>query len=146
MNARLSLSDIASKLKTHQGMTGVHVGTGYDLDYLTKFGTTYPAVWVGAQRWSKLDGGMSYSGLYRQHGKVDVVVRLVVQRYAVGDIDPESTLNTLHDDVIDALKDWVPQGAGSPFVIESTQDGDLSESVITADIIFSTTTTYARQA
>lgn len=143
MNQRLSLSGIATHLRTQAALAGVHVGTGYDANYLTAFGTTYPAVWVGAQRLTRLDDGRGYTGQYRQHCRVEVVFRLVVQRYAAGEISPEGALNTLHDNVVAALTAYRPAGADDAFVWESCQDGDLSESVMTADLVMSVTTTYA---
>lgn len=143
MNQRLSLSAIADHLRSRPALAGTHVGTGYDADYLTSFGTTYPAVWVGAQRLSRLDDGRGYTGEYRQHCRVEVVFRLVVQRYAAGETNPEAALNSLHNSVVAALTAFRPSGADDAFVWESCQDGDLSESVMTADLVMSVTTTYA---
>lgn len=142
MNGRLSLASVATRLTNK--LTGVHVGTGYDRDYLTSFARTWPAVWVAAQRLQRMDDGRGWSGQFRQHCKVDVAVRLVVQRYADGSVDGEARLNTLHDAVADALKDWTPAGADTPLVWESAQDGDATESLMTADLIFSTSVTYSR--
>lgn len=148
MNARLSLAAIATHLRTElPGVLGVlRVGTGYDRDYLTAFAKTWPAVWIAAQRLTPNDNGRGFSGVFRQHCKVEVAVRLVVQRYADGSIDGEARLNALHDAVADALKDWTPPGADEPLVWESAADGDATESLMTADLIFSTTVTYARDA
>jgi hypothetical protein len=141
MNARLSLSAIADYLRAQ--LPGVHVGTGYDNDFITDFGKRYPAVWVGAQRLQRLDDGRGLTGQYRQHCRVEVVFRLVVQRYAAGVTSPEGDLNTLHDNVAAALTTYRPAGADDAFVWESCQDGELSESVMTADLVMSVTTTYA---
>lgn len=146
MNARLSIAAIATHLRAQTALAGVRIGTGYDRDYLTAFPKIWPAVWIAAQRLSRIDDGRAFSGQFRQHCKVDIAVRLVVQRYADGSIDAESRLNALHDAVSDALKDWTPSGADEPLVWESSQDGDATESVMTADLIFSTTLTYARAA
>lgn len=142
MNARLSLGDIAQRLRGQ--IPGVHMGTGYDRDYLTSFARTWPAVWVAAQRLQRMDDGRGWSGQFRQHCKVDVAVRIVVQRYPDGSVDGEARLNALHDAVADALKDWTPPGADTPLVWESAQDGDATESLMTADLIFSTSVTYSR--
>lgn len=144
MNGRLSIGAIATRLRAQPALAGVHVGTGYDRDYVATFAKTWPAVWVAAQRLARMDDGRSFSGQFRQHCRVDVAVRLVVQRYAAGSIDAEARLNALHDAVAGALKDWTPTGADEPLVWESAQDGDANESVMTADMIFSTTVTYAR--
>lgn len=141
MNARLSLSAIADHLRAQ--LSGVHVGTGYDNDFITDFGKRYPAVWVGAQRLQRLDDGRGLTGQYRQHCRVEVVFRLVVQRYAAGVTSPEADLNTLHDSVAAALTAYRPAGADDAFVWDSCQDGELSESVMTADLVMSVTTTYA---
>lgn len=141
MNARLNLSAIADHLRTQ--LPGVHVGTGYDNNFITDFGKRYPAVWVGAQRLQRLDDGRGLTGQYRQSCRVEVVFRLVVQRYAAGVTSPEADLNTLHDSVAAALTAYKPTGADDAFVWESCQDGELSESVMTADLVMSVTTTYA---
>lgn len=146
MNARLSIAAIAAQLRTVPGLTGVRIGTCYDRDYLTAFAKSWPAVWIAAQRMTVLDDGMAYSGQFRQHCKAELAVRLVVQRYADGSIDGEVRLNALHDAVVDAIKDWTPTNADQPFVLVSAADGDATESVMTADVIFSTTVTYARAA
>lgn len=148
MNARLSIAAIATHLRAALSPTlgVVRVGTGYDRDYLTSFAKAWPAVWVAAQRMTRLDDGRGFSGLFRQHCKVEVAVRLVVQRYVDGSTDAEERLNALHDAVADTLKDWTPPGADQPLVWESAQDGDATESLMTADLIFSTTMTYARDA
>ncbi len=146
MNARLSIAAIAAHLRTLPALAGIRIGTGYDRDYLTAFAKTWPAVWIAAQRMTRIDDGRGFSGCFRQHCKVDIAVRLVVQRYADGSVDAEQRLNALHDAVADALKDWTPPGADEPLVWESAQDGDSTESLMTADLIFSTTVTYARDA
>ena len=146
MNARLSIATLAATLRATPALAGMRVGTCYDRDYMTAFGKVYPSVWVAAQRMTVLDDGRAYSGQFRQHAKAEVAVRLVVQRYADGSLDAEARLNALHDAVVDALKDFTPPDADQPFVLVSAADGDASEAVMTADIIFSTTVTYARAA
>lgn len=146
MNSRLSIAAIATQIKT--SLTGahssVHVGTGYDRGYIAAFAKTWPAVWVAAQRLSPRDDGGGYSGMYRQRCKVEVAIRVVVQRYADGSIDGETRLNALHDAVSGAITGWQPSGADAPMVWESSSDGDMTESLMSADLIFSTSTTYAK--
>ena len=148
MNARLSLSGIAKRLcgQLPDTLGVARTGTCYDRDYLTAFAKTWPAVWVAGQRLTPLDDGRGFSGQFRQHCKIEIAIRLVVQRYADGSTDAEERLNALHDAVADALKDWTPTGADEPLVWVSAADGDATESVMTADLIFSTTCTYARNA
>jgi len=67
VNARLTLTDIAARIRTELNDATIHVGTSYDRDYMTAFTKTYPAVWVAAQRLTPIDTGRGYSGLYRQH-------------------------------------------------------------------------------
>lgn len=141
MNGRLSLKAIAEHIDAQ--VTVTRCGTGYDRDYLTNFGKAYPAVWVGAQRFVPTDNGRGFSSQFRQHGEVEIVVRLVVQRYADGSVDAETRLNALHDAVSSALLNWLPTGADEPFVYKSSTDGPLSESVMTVDMIFAATATYA---
>ncbi len=143
MNQRLDLTAIATYLRSQSGLAGVHVGTGYDRDYLTAFATTWPGVWVGAQRLQRNDDGRGYTDYYRQHCRVEIVVHLVVQRYADGETDPGPDLDALHEAVSTALLNYRPTGADEPFVWESSQDGEAFQSVMTADLVFSCTVTYA---
>lgn len=144
MNARLSLAAIADRLKASPLMTDVYISTSYQRDYLTAFGTTYPAVWVCGQRLTKASNSGNASGLYRQIVNVEIAVRLVVQRYADGITDAETALNMLADNVASVLKDWTPPGAEFALGWESAQDGPANESVVTADLIFSTKVIYTR--
>lgn len=148
MNARLSIAAIADRIRERlpAALGVLRVGTGYDNDYLSAFPDTWPAVWVAAQRMSRLDDGRGFSGLYRQHCKVEVAVRLVVQRYVEGSTDAEDRLNALHDALADALKDWTPPGADQELVWEYAQDGEATSKLMTADLVFSTSVTYARSA
>lgn len=138
---RLRLRSIAEHIAAQTGFEGVHVGTGYDRDYLTAFGTTYPAVWVGAQKQQRRGDGMG-SREYHQRGDAQIVVRLVVQRYADGETDPEQALDALHDAVLDVLDNWQPPEAWGSLCIQSTQDGPPHESVLTEDLIFECSTLY----
>lgn len=146
MNSRLSLESIAQYLAAQPELAGVDVNTGYDPNYLTEFGNTFPAVWVCAQRMTRLDDGRGYSGQYRQRFRVEVLFRLIVQRYAAGSVRPEAGLNALHDDLTGILTRYRPAGAEDGFVIESSQDGDLSSSIMTCDLVMSVTTTYVSDA
>lgn len=138
---RLRLKTIASHLKALPAFAAVHVGTGYDRDYHTSFGKVYPAVWVGAQRQTR-QGDRAGSREIHQRANAQVVVRLVVQRYANGDIDPETGLDTLHNAVIAGMAGYKPPEAWSTFRFESAQDGPPDESVLTEDIVFEAQTLY----
>lgn len=148
MNARLSLDALRQHLDTALNATPgtVTVGTTYQRSYLKDAGSVFPAVWVGAQRLQPLDDGRGYSGTYRQHVRVDVVVRIVAPRYAAGQMDGEAALNALHDAVSAAMLAYTPAGADEPFVWSGSQDGAPSESVVTTDLIFSATVTYSKEA
>lgn len=141
MNGRLSLAEIKTRIATK--VTGLtRAGTGYDRDYLVTFPKAYPAVWVLAQRFTPTDDGRGLSSQFRQHGTVEVPIRLVVQRYADGSIDAEDRLNELHNAVSAAVLAWQPTGADEPFVFKQATDGPASESIITADIVVACTATY----
>lgn len=148
MNARLSLDAIRQHLDAALNTTPgtVKVGTTYQRSYVTEAASIFPAVWIGAQRLKPEDDGRGYDSLYRQHVRVDVVVRLVVPRYANGQLDGEAALNALHDAVSAAMLAYTPTGADEPFVWSSSQDGPPAESVLTADLIFSATVTYSKEA
>lgn len=145
MNARLSLATIADHLRTTlpSALGVARVGTGYDVDYLSAFAKTWPAVWIAAQRLRPIDDGGGYSGYYRQRCRVEVAIRLVVQRQIDGQVDAEARLNALHDAVAGVMCAWQPEGAELPFVWDSAADGEATESLMTADLIFSTSVMYA---
>jgi hypothetical protein len=148
MNGRLSLVEIAARLTAQLAgtFTGIKIGTSYDNDYYQSFGQAYPAVWVGAQRLTALDNGDGFTQQNRQHTKVEVVFRIIVQRFVANEANgaAEVRLNALCDAVSNAIKDWQPTGADQQFVWISQTDGAPNESVMVVDAIYSTTTTYAR--
>ena len=143
MNQRLSLAAIATHLKTQSALAGVHVDTSYARGYLSEFGKTYPAVYVDAQRLSATDDGKAGgSSCYHQRLKAVIRIYLVVQRYADGSVDPEQQLNTLHDAVFTALRNWKPGEAWASLVFDSSFDGDRNESVMTCEMQFSCSVLY----
>ena len=104
MNRRLSLRAIADHLDAVlNAVPGtVTVRTALERSYLSDYGKVFPAVWVCGQRLQPLDDGRGLSQIYRQHVRNDIVVRVVVQRYADGVVDPEVELSALHDAVADS--------------------------------------------
>lgn len=146
MNGRISLALLATYLATKSGFTTTKIGTCYDRDYLTSFAKVWPAVWIAGQRLIPTDDGRGLTDEYRQHCRVDVAVKLVIQRYKDGSIDAEARMNALHDSVAAAFAGYTPAGADQPFVWSSAADGEYNESVLTADLVFSTTVTYMRAA
>jgi hypothetical protein len=145
MSLRLSLIEFVGRGQAM--LTGVTVSDSYARIYLTDFAKRYPAVWVLAQRLRKTagDDGGGLSGRYHQDLTVEIVLRVVVQRYADGQTNVGANLNTLVENVIDAFVDWSPTGA-LPLVLVSTQDGPAQESVAYADVVFSTQVTHSRAA
>lgn len=147
MNARLSLAEFVARLDATLNVVpgSVYVSSAHARDYLTAFGKTVPAVWVIAQRLVPHGEGLGASGLYRQRVRIEVMVRIIVERYADGMTNGEAGLNALHDDVADCLKDWTPTGADRALAWVSSTDGAPFEGVLTADLIFFTHATYTRQ-
>jgi hypothetical protein len=144
MNARLNLTDIVAALKLALP-AGTSVSDAYAVGYLRDFGTKFPAVWVLAQRArSNGDDTDGYAGLLREHFTVEFVVRCVVQRYSDGATNAGAALNALMDAVTAALIGTSPGACEKPLVVISTQDGPASETVVYADIVFSTVITYTK--
>lgn len=138
---RIDLSAIADRL-TDQLPQGTYVSTAQANDYLTAFGKQWPAVWVVAQRLTPTDDGDGWSGAARQGVRIEVVVRILVQRLAEGVTDNSAALNDLHDAVASALFGWTPADADTPLVWRQSVDGAPSETLLTADMIFATESTY----
>lgn len=141
MNSRIALSDIAARLSSQLGPS-VHVGTCYDVNYLQDFAKQWPAVWVAGQRLRPVARNMNYTGNARQEMSVEVVLRVVVQRYVQDGSSPEAQLNGLHDNAIAATHGWKTANARLPFELGETVDGPPHQSVMTADIILRTQTLY----
>ncbi len=148
MNARISLGAIADHLRTALDTAGIdaHVSTAYALDFLTAMGTTTPAVWILAQRLTPKDDGRGYSERARQHCRVEIAARVVVQRYAAGTIDGEETLNELVDAVVTEMFGYKPAGADRGFAFVFAQDGPPSESVMTVDLMFAAEVSHQRSS
>lgn len=147
MNKRLSLSSIAQYLRTALGAHAARVGTTYDQDYLVAMPKTWPAVWVGAQRYTALDGGRTGgSSHYHQRLRCDVTFRLVVQRYVAGQVDAEARLNDLHDRVAALLRNYRPADAWTAFAWVAGSDGPAYESVCVADMTFAADLLYTDRA
>jgi hypothetical protein len=133
MNARLALTDIVAALKL--ALPAIpNISDGYAVNYLRDFGTTFPAVWVLAQRAKSQgeDTGGGYSGQFRQHFNVEFVVRCVVKRYSDGTTNAGSALNALMDAVTGALIATQPPGCEVALIVTGTQDGPPSETVLYA--------------
>jgi hypothetical protein len=144
MNARLNLDDGVAALKLSLP-ANVLVSDAYAVGYLRDFGTKFPAVWVLAQRArSNGDDTDGYAGLVREHFTVEFVVRCVVQRYSEGATNAGAALNALMDSVTNTLLGKVLPGCDKPLAVVSTQDGPASETVVYADIVFSTVITYTK--
>lgn len=142
MNGRLSLTDLAATLSTALGASVSRVGTSFDRDYITAFRSTWPAVWIVAQRLTPLDSGDGFTGLGRQHVQVDVSIMVAVQRHSDGGVNNEAELTTLHELVDDAMRGTQPAGADTPFVWVAGLDGDPVESIIFEKSVYATTVTY----
>jgi len=146
MNDRLSLKEISDRIALNVVLPGsTHYGTSFDRDYVDKIqqpGSAMPQVWVVAQRFTATDDGSKYSGLIRQSGKVEVVVRGLFQRYADGQLSGEQAANDIHTAVRQQLLGWMPTGANRPLVWGSEKDGQATESFPTLDMIFVTEVDY----
>lgn len=145
MNARLNLTDIVAALKLSLPSIS-NISDGYAVNYVRDFGTTFPAVWVLAQRAKSqgqdTDGG--YSNHFRQHFNVEFVVRCVVKRYSDGSVNAGAALNALIDSVTGALIGTEPPNCELPLIVVATQDGPPSETILYADITFGTVITHVK--
>lgn len=142
MNERIDLEEVATRLTSELG-GGIHVGTAYDADFIALFSKTFPAAWVVGQRARPMDDGRGYSGRMRQNIRVEVVIRIIVQKVPATD-NVDSRLSSLQNAVSDALIGWKPTNADRVFAWDLAQDGPPHEGAVTADLIFVTQTTYQR--
>lgn len=145
MNTRLSIQGIAGDLRTalatlyvdnQDTAREVHVGTIFDRGYLKAAAETFPAVWFGDQR---LTGNPDTSGsrLYRQRVRVEIPLRIIVQRNIDGETDNEQQLTDLFNAVAEAFIDYTPEGATTRLVWESARGAQPGESLLATDVVFS---------
>ena len=145
MNQRIPLSAIAAHLVPLVPLAE-RIGTVYDRDYITAMqAQPVASVWIGAQRHTPLDDGGGGSGCYHQRMKCEIALRLIVPRYVEGQIDAESRINALHDQVLAAMRKYQPTEAWKQFVLGTSQDGPATESVCAVDTIFVSEVLYTER-
>jgi len=146
MNGRILLSDGVSYLQSLPGdpFAGVHIGTIYNSDYITKFPVTAPAVWFVGKQLTRIDDGHGYSTRMRQHCLVEIAIRVTSSRLNEGEVDAEPALNTLADNLSEALFGWMIPGAEDVLAWVRAKDGPTFQSIVVADFVFSTTVTYIK--
>jgi len=142
MNQRISLIEIRDRLRDQlDPELGIaRVGCSLDHDYLAAVGesTSWPGVWVGGQRGTPIAPNPGFTGRFVQDVRVEIAVRVIVARYAAGEVDQEARLNRIVDAVVDKTLGYKPAGAVKPLHWVSSQDGPPEQSVMTADLIFQT--------
>lgn len=144
MNQRINLVEVAARIAANVSPT-ITVGTAFDANFISTFGKAFPAAWVVGQRARPMDDGRGYSGYFRQNLRVEVVVRIVVQKTPDTD-DVDARLSSLQNAVSDALIGWKPTNAARTLAWDLAQDGPPHEGVVTADLIFVTQTVYVKQS
>lgn len=144
MNARLSMHEVAARIAVQLDDPTVNVGTAYERQFWKRAGSEFPGVWVGGQTLTPMDDGRGYTGLMRQHVRVEFGVRIVVQRAALGVNDSEAEFNALIDAVGNALLGWRPTGADDPLTWTRTNDEAPQETVLSAVLGFATSATYQK--
>ena len=152
MTMRISLQAIADHLENNLSVPGesISIGTAYDRRYISDYEKLFPAIWVAGQRVdpvSRLQGSsdnQSLSGLVRQNLKIIVPIRIVVQRYESGVVDIETSLSDIHDELIENMVGWKHPEATRHFLLEKSEDGPATESLLVADVYFSAERRFAR--
>lgn len=139
---RIDLSEVKTRAETEMAEPSVKFGTCYDVDYLSTFAKTWPAVWICGQRHRSLDIGQGYSQNLRQHLRIELIVRIVVQRYVEDGSNPAALMDSLHSKLVGALMGWTPTNARRALLLSESVDGPPHQSVLTTDVFFSTETTY----
>ena len=144
-STRLAFQPIIDRITTGLADASIYVSSVLDPQYLTKFGKVWPAVWISAQRFLPTDDGRGITGLARQRGDVQILVRLIVQRYTPSpSADADTRLGALYNGVCAAVYAWQHPDAEEPFTFQSAVDGPSSEAVCSLDIIFKTQAIYQR--
>lgn len=149
MIARLSLREAANHMLALPGnpFAGVTVDTFYAHDYLLRWAKVSPAVWFLGQRLTNLDDGRAvqgYSSIKRQRMRVEIALRIIVARSVEGVIDSEPAMNTLHNKVAEGMFAWKITGAEQDFSISSVKDGVPYESIVAADLMFTTVAMFSK--
>lgn len=145
-STRLAFQPIIDRITTSLADSSIYVSSALDPQYLTKFGKVWPAVWISAQRFLPTDDGRGITGLARQRGDVQILVRLIVQRYTPAPAaDADTRLGALYNAVCAAVYAWQHPDAEEVFTFQSAVDGPSSEAVCSLDIIFKTQAIYVRK-
>lgn len=141
MSARIDLQELTTRI-TAAVDPAVEVGTSYQRDYIDKFSSVSPAVWVKAQRAIALDNNFGAVSRPVQRFAVEFLVTVVYPRYNAGTFDAEDPANSLVDQVVGALMFETLTGADVPLTLNGTTDGQQDGSVITVDLLFRTEVVY----
>jgi len=146
MNRRIELTEIADRMRARLPLSlDIHrIGCAADTDFMDAVGNpdNWPGVWVGGQRSTPLGDGNGFSQRIAQEVRVEIVVRVIVPKHVDGETNQERRLNDISDAVADALIGWRPAGAAKALVWVSSTDGPPEQTVMTADLVFSTQVSY----
>ena len=115
----------------------LRIGSSYDVDYAEAFKTAKPAVWILGQSSYAIgdESEAGYSQIMRIRTRIELVLRLVIQRGVSGTWNNSAAMDALYDAVVDRLFNWAPADSESNVFFVAAEDGDLNSSLIVVDLV-----------
>lgn len=141
MTTRANITEWKARLAPGAWSAGVsgtlRVGSSYDVDFADAFKTAKPAVWILGQSSYAIgdEGDAGYTQIMRIRTRVELVLRLVVQRGIAGTWNNDAEMKLLYDAVVDRLFNWAPEGAESNTFFVAAEDGDPNNTFIVVDLV-----------
>jgi hypothetical protein len=123
-------------------MPTLHVGTRFDLNAPEKYGKTFPAVWIVAQRSRRISpvkGG--YSGNHREEHEVEFLLEYHTERFASGATNNQADCDALCDAVFNKLSGWTVPGTTVPLSQNVERDSAEISTYCCVEASFVTTRT-----
>lgn len=141
MTTRANIAEWLSRLEPgdwSSSVSGVlRVGSTYDKDFADAFKNAKPAVWILGQSSYAIgdESEAGYTQIMRIRTRIELVLRLVIQRGIAGKWNNDVEMKLLYDAVVDRLFNWEPTGSETNVFFVAAEDGDTNNTFITVDLI-----------
>lgn len=115
----------------------LYVGAWSDVNFVDKFKTQRPAIWILGQRGYVIgdESEQAMSQIMRARTNMSVALRLIVSRVFPGRHNNQQQMDALYDAVLTRLFSWLPSGAESEVFYVAHEDGPAGETILSVDVI-----------